>query len=173
MAFADLGEGRILYQTDDVDGSAFDGSGLLHVFDDGIEWTVDRRGEKSPARTAQVDDIPAPLVSPDGDLVVWGGSTGVMSLTDLAERGIVLGRVPVPVQDGKHPVSVFTGDGSTLVTTIPALPSVDRPGSVRIMDLTVRGWTAASCAVAGRDLEPSEWLNYLGTEPPADLRCDR
>lgn len=173
LAYLDIASGQVLYRVDDVDGAAFDGAGLLHVFGEGIEWTVDRRGEKSPGRTAQVENIPAPVVSPDGDVVVWGGSTGIMTLTDLADRGVVLGRVPVPVQDGKHPVSAFSSDGRTLVTTIPALPSVDRPGSVRVMDLTVTGWTAASCAVAGRDLDPAEWRNYLGTEPPADLRCDR
>jgi hypothetical protein len=174
MRYVDLADERTVYRTDGVDGAAFDGSQVIHVFNDGIEWTVDRRsGEKTTGRTAQVDNIPAPVVSPDGRIVVWGGSTGTMTLTDLTSRGVVLGRVPVPVQDGKHPVSVFTDDGGTLVTTIPALPSVDRPGSVRIMDLTVPGWIAASCAVAGRDLEPAEWLNYLGTEAPADLRCDR
>jgi hypothetical protein len=174
LSYLDLSAGRVVYETENVDGAAFDGDDVLHVFSGGEEWTVDRgSGDASVSRTAQVENVPAPVVSPDGRIVVWGGSTGTMSLTDMAERGVVLGRVPVPVQDGKHPVSVFSRDGGRLITTIPALPSIERPGSVRIMDLTVPGWISASCAVAGRDLDPSEWRNYLGTEPPDDLRCDR
>ena len=97
----------------------------------------------------------------------------MITLVDLAARGTVVGRIPIPIQDGQSAISVFSPDGERLITTVPYLYSLDRQPSIRIMDLTVEGWIASACAVAGRDLTPAEWQTYVGTTPPADLRCER
>lgn len=172
--YVDLSDGHVIYEADKADGMAFDGSNRLHVFADGVEHTVDpKTGALSAPRPAKLETLTQPVVSSDGDLVVEGDTTGVVTLLDLAARGSVLGRVPVPVQDTKHVISAFSSDDSRLVMTLQDMPLDHAPSSVRIVDLTVAGWIAASCAVAGRDLTPDEWTNYVGTTPPSDLRCDR
>jgi hypothetical protein len=172
--WVDLHDGHEIYSAQKVNGMAFDGSARLHVFTDGTEHSVDpETGALGPARPAEVEMFTQPIVSADGDRVVEGDTTGYVTLLDLAARGAVLGRIPVPVQDTKHVVSAFSSDDSRLVMTLQDMELDHAPSSVRVVDLTVAGWIRASCAVAGRDLTPAEWTNYLGTTPPPDLRCDR
>jgi WD40 repeat protein len=173
MKYVDLATDRVLAESV-VDGVAYDGSSRLHIFVGGSETVLDpKTGSASATRPAEVESIPPPVLSPDGSIVVSGGQTGVVTLIDIAARGTVVGRIAIPTQDGQSAISVFSPDGDQLITTVPYLYSQDRAPSIRIMDLTVPGWIAASCAVAGRDLTPAEWQVYVGTTPPGDLRCDR
>jgi WD40 repeat protein len=172
--YVDLSDGHVIYQADKSDGMAYDGDSRLHVFSQGAENVVDpETGALSAARPAKLEALTQPGLSSNGDLVVEGDTTGVVTLLDLASRGSVLGRIPVPVQDTKHVISAFSSDDTRLVMTLQEMDLDHAPSSVRIVDLTVAGWKRASCAVAGRDLTPAEWEIYLGTTPPTDLRCDR
>lgn len=172
--YVDLDDGSTVYEGSKVDGMAFDASSRLHVFADGSERIVDAAtGKLGTARRAPVDNVPPPIVSSAGDLVVEGDSTGVVTILDLAERATVLGRISVPVQDGKHVISAFFPDDSHLVMALQSMDLDNAPSSIRVVDLTIAGWIRNSCAVAGRDLTAAEWTDYLGTEPPKDLRCDR
>ncbi|MCW5952504.1 MAG: toll/interleukin-1 receptor domain-containing protein [Propionibacteriaceae bacterium] len=167
----DLGTGRLIYRGT-ADGAAYDGGSQLHVFADGTAWTVDRAGDELVApNPAAIEPVPAPVLSPDGQIVVTGGQTGTMSLVALDGRGSVFGRIGVPVETDRFAVSSFTADGSALLTAIQ--PMGDRPATLRRLDLTREGWRAAACALAGRNLTPGEWQTYVGTEPPGDLRCGR
>ncbi|MGC4154409.1 MAG: toll/interleukin-1 receptor domain-containing protein [Propionicimonas sp.] len=171
VGYVDLENGEPIYRGA-ADGAAYDGASELHVFADGVAWTVDRdTGELVAPNPAAVEPIPAPVLSPDGRIVVTGGLTGTMSLVALDGRGSVFGRIGVPVETDRYAVSAFTADGSALLTAIQSMG--ERPAALRRLDLTREGWRTAACALAGRDLTPDEWRSYLGTEPPADLRCGR
>ncbi|CAN5585654.1 TIR domain-containing protein [soil metagenome] len=170
--YVDLATGKILYGGNSVDGMSFDAKSRLHVFANGAEAVVDpASGAFGDSLAIQLDEVPPPLISPDARLVIEGGSTGQVTLHYLGARGAVLGRINVPVQDQRTAISVFTPDNSALVMTIQQTQSV--PSSVRRVDLTVEGWIAASCAVAGRDMTPAEWELYVGTTAPSDLGCLR
>jgi hypothetical protein len=120
-----------------------------------------------------VEQIPAPALSPDGSLVASGAVSGTMSLLDVQRGGTVFGLIPVPVEDGRLPVVAFTPDGRSLVTSIPEMASIGRASTISTLTLVPADWRASACAVAGRDLTPAEWTSYVGSEPPADLRCGR
>jgi WD40 repeat protein len=168
--YVDLTTGKLIY-SGASEGAAYAGS-ELHVFADGTTWTIDRTtGELVTPNPAAVEPIPAPVLSPDGQIVVTGGQTGTMSLVALDGRGAVFGRVAVPVETGRFAVSSFTADGSALLTAIQSME--DRPATLRRLDLTRDGWRAAACALAGRDLTAEQWQAYVSTEPPGDLRCNR
>ncbi len=169
--YLDLATGQLIY-SGAVDGAAYDSGSDLHVFVDGTAWIVDRAtGELVTPRPAAVEPIPAPVLSPDGQIVVTGGQTGTMSLVALDGRGSVFGRIGVPVESDRFAVSSFTADGSALLTAVQ--PMGGRAATIRRLDLTREGWRTAACDLAGRDLVPDEWRAYVGTEPPGDLRCDR
>jgi len=38
-------------------------------------------------------------------------------------------------------------------------------------DISDSALVATACAAAGRNLTPTEWRAYIGTEPPSDLSC--
>ena len=168
--YLDIASGRLLY-SGASEGAAFDGAGQLHVFADGASWTVDPGGELVSPSPARIEPIPAPVLSPDGQIVVTGGQTGTVSLVALDGRGAEFGRITVPVESNRFAVSAFTPDGSALLTALQSMG--DQPAAVRHLDLTREGWRAAACALAGRDLTPAEWRAFVDTEPPADLRCER
>lgn len=167
--YLDLATGKLRY-SGPATGAAYDGASRLHVFADGAAWLVDD-GELVAPEPAAVEPIPAPVLSPDGQIVVTGGQTGAVSLLALDRRGAEFGRVSVPVETDRFAISAFTPDGSGLLTAIQSMGG--RPASVRRLDLTRDGWRAAACALAGRDLTPDEWQAFVGSEPPSDLRCGR
>jgi hypothetical protein len=172
--YVELATGATIYSATDIDGMAYDVSSRLHVFDDAAESTIDPgTGTPGATRPAEIDPFRQVAVGPDGNLVVEGGSTGLVTFLDLDARGAVLGRVPVPVQDQKQTVPAFTRDGTKVVMSLQEMSLSHSPGAVRVIDMTVAGWVRSSCAVAGRDLTPQEWEIYVGTTPPVDLRCDR
>jgi hypothetical protein len=172
--YVDVASGEVIYSGNDIDGMAYDVDSRLHLFDDGAEAVIDAQtGKPGTARPAEVDQLRSVAISPDARLAVEGGSTGQVTLLDLAARGAVLGRIAIPVQDQKQVVSLFTNDGTKLVMSVQEMAASGSPSAVRVIDLTVAGWVASSCAVAGRDLTPEEWGIYVGTTPPDDLRCDR
>lgn len=169
--YVDLTTGELIY-SGPAEGAAYDGASDLHVFAEGTAWTVDRAsGELVSPNPAAIEPVPAPVLSPDGQIVVTGGQTGTLSLVALDGRGAVFGRVAVPVESNRFAVSAFTADGSALLTAVQSMEG--RPATIRRLDLTREGWRAAACALAGRDLTAGEWQAYVGTEPPGDLRCGR
>jgi hypothetical protein len=172
--YVELATGATIYSATDIDGMAYDAASRLHVFDDAAESTIDpATGKPGTKRPAEIDTFRQVAISPNGDLVVEGGSTGLVTFLDLEARGAVLGRVPVPVQDQKQTVPAFTRDGTKVVMSLQEMSLSHSPGAVRVIDMTLASWMHNSCAVAGRDLTPEEWEIYVGTTPPADLRCDR
>jgi WD40 repeat protein len=169
-----LEDGHVIYEAARLDGMAYDASSRLHVLAKGSEWVVDpATGQLGTARVATIDDGPPPILSPDGTIVVTGGTSGTVTLVALDARGTIFGSFPVPVESNRWAVSAFTPDGTALITAIQSMFGAGRDSTVRSLDLTTDDWIGSACAVAGRDLTPEEWFAYVGTAPPADLRCDR
>jgi WD40 repeat protein len=188
LRMVDVATGATLFETGDAVGAAYDGAApdgaapdgaasggasRLHVFLPGRQTVRASDGSEIASGIADVEDVPLPVVSARGDLVVSGGTGGAMSLLDLDRGGAVFGRIPVPVEENRLPVAVFTPGGEALVTSIPSMASLGRPATVSRLTLVPSDWRESACAVAGRDLSAEEWATWVGTEPPADLGCDR
>jgi WD40 repeat protein len=173
VRLVEVSSGEVLYESSDADGAAYDASSRLHVFSGGAEVVLDASGAEVGRGRVEIEQIPAPALSPDGRLVASGGTSGAMSLLDVGRGGAVFGLVPVPVQDGRLPIAAFTPDGRSLVTSIPAMDSIGRPSTISTMTLVPADWRASACAIAGRDLTTDEWSALIGTTPPDDLGCDR
>lgn len=173
LRMVDVATGAIVFETGAAVGAAYDGSSRLHVFLGGRQTVRAADGSETGSGIADVEDVPLPVVSSDGELVASGGTSGTMSLLDLGRGGAVFGRIPVPVEENRLPVAAFTPDGSALLTSIPSMVSLDRPASMSRLTLVPTDWRASACALAGRDLTVEEWAAYVGTTPPVDLGCDR
>jgi hypothetical protein len=171
MVSTSTGETR--YEDTDLVPARYDGLSRLHVFAEGRETVVDGTGAVVVDRPADVETRPMPSLSADGDLVASGGPSGIVSLLDLGRGSAVFGRIPVPVEDNRLPVTAFTPAGDALVTAIPSMDGLGRPATVSVLTLRPADWRSAACAVAGSDLTAAEWRAHVGTEPPADLRCGR
>ena len=150
-------------------GAAYDRESRLHVFDGATTSVVvdDAAGASTPS--GRVEEEPAPVVSPDGDIVVSGGLDGTVSLNDLARQGARFGAFTVPQQDRTYVVSAFTPDGNQLVMALPQMTGHEP--SVRTLSLDPDDWIAAACAVAARDLTADDWSRYGVGPAPDDLRC--
>lgn len=170
----DVAGDAVVYGVPSAVGAEYDADSRLHVFVDGMVGTLDpQTGVLVDAHPAEVDTFPTPAMSADARFAATGGSDGAVALLDIARWGAEFGSFAVPVENNRHSVSQFTADGSALVTSIQAMGSLGRPGTVRTLDLDVDDWVGSACALAGRDLTPDEWRQYVGSEPPADLGCRR
>jgi WD40 repeat protein len=171
MVSTSTGETR--YEDTDLVPARYDGLSRLHVFAEGRETVVDGTGAVVADRPADVETRPMPSLSTDGDLIASGGPSGTLSLLDLGRGSAVFGRIPVPVEDNRLPITAFTPDGDALVTAIPSMDGLGRPATVSVLTLRPADWRSAACAIAGSDLTAAQWRAHVGTEPPADLRCGR
>lgn len=165
--------GETLFEDPELVPAVYDGMSRLHVFADGRERVLDATGATVADRPAAVEIRPLPGLSSDGRLAASGGPGGTINLLDLGRGGAVFGRIPVPVQDNRLPVTAFSPDGRALVIAIPSMDSLERPSTVSRLSLVPADWRSSACAVAGRDLTREEWDVLIGTEIPDDLRCDR
>lgn len=173
LRMVDLRTGDVLLEVTNPVAATYDGRSRLHVFADGRDVVYDAEGAVVLDRPGAVEDVPLPAMSSDGRLATTGGRYGVMSILDLDRGGAAFGRITVPVQDNRYPATAFSPDGSALITVTPEMESLDRPATISRLTLDPADWRASACAVAGRDLTPEEWRTFVGTEPPADLRCER
>jgi len=141
-------------------GVAFspDGTQLAAGYSDGNFMTIDVASGRA---------VGAPLAgnagwamgvaySPDGTTLAGGTEAGGVMLWDLATRT----RLGDPLTGHTSNVIgvAFAPDGKHLATS-----SWD--GSVIIWDVDPGAWTRHACAVAGRNLTPGEWKQYLGDRP--------
>jgi WD40 repeat protein len=166
----DLATDRVLYDGPGT-GAAYDSRSRLHVFEGDSARVLGEDGELGPSVPAPADPVPAPVLDPEGELLVTGGRESDIRLLDLTSHASLLGTIEVPQQNGIYPVSSFSPDGSALVTAIPPMFSLGLPSVVRRISLDPADWITAACAVAARDLTEDDWARYGVGEAPSDLRC--
>ncbi|MFC4692940.1 nSTAND1 domain-containing NTPase [Geodermatophilus arenarius] len=146
----------LLRATDRVEDMAFspDGRRLVVVGAEGVVQVVDTARRVPVGQPARVG---VPLLQadwlPDGRTVAVSAIDGTVSLVD-AERGLLRGP-PLPVSTGpaESPLHLVT-DGDELIAL-----SGESPGRRYLLD--PEEWLTAVCAMAGRDLTPAEWEQYL------------
>ncbi len=89
------------------------------------------------------------------------------------ESNEVIGRLQLPqlanLEIGTTPAEAtavdLTSDGMTLIIATSG-------GEVLLWRLNPELEVSAACRTANRNLSADEWLRLVGTDPPADLRCD-
>lgn len=112
-------------------------------------------------------------VSPDGELLVGLTSAGAIEMWRRTTRERV-GTVYLPPPTlglgtagaGDQTDFGFTQDGKALFTTTAG-------GNALRWAVTEDQWIQVACRRAARELTDAEWLQYIGTKPPADLACMR
>jgi WD40 repeat protein len=135
------------------------GSGDV-VFVAGIGGRIARvdmtTGEVATGRSRDVTSLAGIALSPDGGLAVSQHPfTAALALFDAATLQPV--GQPIPAGDiVSDPPVVFTGDGAMLAN---ARFGVNR------WELDPDVWAATACRVAGRNLTPAEWAEFVGDEP--------
>ncbi|OIJ89426.1 hypothetical protein BIV25_33750 [Streptomyces sp. MUSC 14] len=97
---------------------------------------------------------------------------GTVVVIDI-DSGTILGTLQLPGHAGTWATApweatAIAGAGSTgeLLTATPA-------GSVVRWAATERSWLDIACRFAGRDLQPEEWREVTGFNPPGNLSCHR
>ncbi|WP_369217045.1 hypothetical protein [Streptomyces flavofungini] len=150
------------------------GSGALEV------WTAS--GSRRLGRVEGADD---PAVGPvtGGGLVAGTTSEDhTVRLLDL-RSGSTLGSLPLPEGNKAESTGlVFSADGTKLVTATegdysrtddpePDGPALNEMGQLIEWRIDPRVWIRTVCSTTGKDLQPADWEQHMGTEPPSSLRC--
>jgi hypothetical protein len=97
------------------------------------------------------------------------GTVAVVDIDDGTTLGVLeLPRTKVTFATAPWAATAVTGAGATgeLLTANPG-------GSVARWAASERSWLTRACQFAGRDLQAEEWREVTGSDPPADLRCQR
>ncbi|GAB3311599.1 hypothetical protein GCM10027451_23720 [Geodermatophilus aquaeductus] len=149
--------GTVLLRTGDrIEDMAFsrDGRRLVVVGSQGVVQLVDAERRVQVGEPARVG---VPLLQadwlPDGRTVAVSAVDGSVTLVD-AERGLLRGP-PLPVSGGTAESSLH------LLSAGEELIAFSGQGPGRRYPLRPQDWLAAVCAMAGRDLTPAEWAQYL------------
>jgi WD40 repeat protein/serine/threonine protein kinase len=121
-----------------------------------ILWNVATRQPIGQPLVGHTDDVNTIAFSPDGALLASGSADKTVALWDITE-GKRLGQ-PFTGHTGPVWGVAFSPDGSQLV-------SGDQNNTVIVWETALTTWAARACAVANRNLTPSEWERYFGAEP--------
>lgn len=129
----------------------------------------DRSGRRRGAFSAEGSDVQA---STDGSTAALMDSQGVVSVYDVSS-GLMIARLPTPLPNqsmggapGDNMSMAVSDDGMHLLTAISG-------GSALRWHLDPGELIRDACRAAGRDLTTSEWIEYVGSSAPQDLRCSR
>jgi WD40 repeat protein len=163
--------GRIrTLSTADTAGVAYAGERLLVQRRTGaLEfWTVSGSRRLATIKGA-ADTAFGPVVG--GDLVAETTSENhTVRLLDLPSEA-ALGALTLPEQYRPQSTGMaFTADGTKLVTATESATYRD-PGQLIVWRLDPSVWIRTVCSSTGRDLEPDEWKQRMGSEAPSALRC--
>ncbi|MHA6802810.1 TIR domain-containing protein [Salinifilum ghardaiensis] len=111
------------------------------------------------------DFLPVLAAQPNGNLIARLRTDNTIVLTQL-DSGAPLGSFTMWRPADTNSAMTFTADGDHLLVATPN-------ARLTRWQMTEGSWLREVCARAGRDLTAAEWHNYVGTEPPEDLRCAR
>ncbi|MFD9869079.1 hypothetical protein ACFXI8_26520 [Streptomyces niveus] len=168
----------------DARGLTYDGDRLLIQHASG---TIEMRSASGARRLGTVEGVDDPAVGPVTDGRLLAGTTikdQAVRLLDFASQ-TSLGTLPLPEHNFQNSTGlVLTPDGTGLVTATEAdysqtnAPALDGPttnefGTLIQWRLDPREWVRTVCATAGRELQPRDWEQHMGTPTPAALRCGK
>lgn len=130
-----------------------DGKTLLVGYND--NWTVAAWSLPGFRHRRTVTGASGIAFSPDGRLLALGGH-GTLSFYDAAT--LTAFGDPAAAHTGEVRALAFSPDSRTLL-------SADRSGGMVAWRTDLRGWAAAACRRAGRNLSAEEWTAHLGSAP--------
>lgn len=113
--------------------------------------------------TLDPSDLRSLVYSPDGTKIAVGASDGTVRVID----AITARQVGPPLKTTISPTGdvAFLDGGDTMVS------SIELASAVVFRDLRPSSWEAAACAIAGRNLTPTEWAQYFPAGTPQHATC--
>lgn len=163
----------IIQELDSVDprGVAFNPDGELLVSGNGNDtisiWKIlpNFKTEIVATRIAHANGVTGIAISPDGKMMASGGGDQTAILWDITDpenptQIANLGHHTSPVLNGGM---FFLEDGKTMISA-----SKDE---VFFWDINLQSWIESACNIAGRNLTPSEWQQFVGPAIPYHPTC--
>ena len=92
-------------------------------------------------------------LSPDGRTAIGADTAGNVLLWDVPTRSTIGDTFPGPAA-GRPAAAAFTPDGGSVVV-------ISDTGAGWVWDVDQSDWLARACQVAGRNLTPQEWQEFL------------
>ncbi len=121
-----------------------------------VLWRLPVTGEKSKHTFSHTEAISAVAAGADASQLATGGRDGSILLWRRSAAG--LERLPLPHLHRAEVLALaFTPDGKRLV-------SLGADGIVLLWSLRLEDLKKIACRVAGRNLTPEQWREYLGSE---------
>jgi WD40 repeat protein len=130
-----------------------DGTTLATGAADGRVRLLDARtGAARRTWVAQAGFVLSTVYSPDGTVLATSGTDGTAALWDVRSAKQI--GAPLIGPSRWWGMAAFDATGHTLATAY-------QDGAVLLWDVDPRSWPERACAVAGRDLTPQEWAEFL------------
>ena len=127
-----------------------DGSLLATSNGNGVSFWSSRTGHPAAPPIHISGGATSLAFSPSGRILAVAASDGV-ELWDLRSRTII----GAPLPGANHRLA-FTSDGRTLVGT-----QYNGTGQATVWNITPTAWERQACRIAGRNLSPKEWRQFL------------
>jgi WD40 repeat protein len=120
-----------------------------------LVWDIAAARRHDPL-VAEADVFTGLAFDPEGQILASGSVNGAIVLWDVASGLPVTD--PVAVHASIVKSLAFSPDGNTLV-------SASLGGDLVLWDVSPDSWRSQACALAGRNLTPEEWGNFMGDAP--------
>ena len=115
-----------------------------------------RTGAARRTWVAQAGPVLSTVYSPDGTVLATSGGDGTAALWDPGSAKQIGAPLIGPSQ--RWGMAAFDATGHTLATAF-------QDGTVLLWDADPASWRKRACTVAGRDLTPQEWAEFLPGRP--------